>query len=69
VRNYVVEIGTAGKIAGKIGGVTAVVGLPGALIDKAENPSMSTIEFLYRAFGLYDLAVEVGNLPPPPPEM
>jgi hypothetical protein len=53
--------GTALGVAG------AVVGLPGAVLALKENPNMSTAEFLARAFGVHEIAVANGDLPPPPP--
>jgi RHS repeat-associated protein len=50
-----------------LGTASAGIGLVGALLAMKENPNMSTAEFLARAFGVYDIAVAGGELPPPPP--
>jgi hypothetical protein len=50
-----------------LGVAGAGIGLAGALLAKKENPNMSTAEFLARAFGVYEIAVASGDLPPPPP--
>jgi hypothetical protein len=38
----------------------------GAFLAQRENPNMSGAEFLARAFGVYEIAVATGDLPPPP---
>lgn len=57
--------GVGGKALGAAG---ALISVPGAIIDLAKDPDMSPLEFLYRAFGAYELGVESGQLPPPPPK-
>ena len=50
-----------------LGVVGAVIGLPGALLNRQANPNMSIPEFVARAFGVYEIAIQSGDLPPPPP--
>jgi len=68
-RTVTVEEGLAGKGVPRGGSMLGVAGagagLLGALIARHENPSMSTAEFMARAFGVYEIAVAAGDLPPP----
>jgi RHS repeat-associated protein len=57
--------GRLGRIAGAIG---PVFGIVDAYRAGQKNPNMSTMEFMYRAAGQYDVAVQKGLLPPPPKE-
>jgi hypothetical protein len=54
---------TTGVVARGVGPVSSVIGFPGAIADNIENPEMSATEFLARATGTYELAVESGILP------
>lgn len=67
-----VTVESVGSIASRAGGVIGVagpmLGAVGAIMESRRNPQMSTIEFMYRAAGMYDVAVAAGLLQPAPEE-
>jgi hypothetical protein len=65
--SVIVTAETVGSImsrAGKIANVAGpVMGLAGAIAAARQNPNMGMMEFMYRAAGQYDEAVQLGYLP------
>jgi uncharacterized protein RhaS with RHS repeats len=49
------------------GVASAGVGLAGAFVARMENPNIGAMEFLSRAFGVYEIAIAAGDIPPPVP--
>jgi hypothetical protein len=55
-----------GGVAAGMGGLSMASGIANAYAAQEADPSMSSLEAFARMGGIYEAAVEVGILPPPP---